>query len=193
MKTSLFLTGLLLLSCAASAPAEVSIESSHWQLPVGRATKPVWHDVGAWLLPPNGSVAAAPRLELRLRNAASKADEAMLLRYTVSARLVPIAGGGEGVWAIPFILEDRRVPTIRAGETRPVPAGLNRAVLGAYLKRMARAGYWPDALRLQVMVEPRPGENTLQGRMHESVLPVLWKQQAAGTAPAGEGKGGGPR
>jgi hypothetical protein len=189
----LLLVILVVTSLPTLIRAEVSIESSRWQLPVGRPTKPVWHDVSAWLLPPNGSVAAAPRLELRLRNAAGKADEAMLLRYIVTARLVPIVGGGEGVWAIPFILEDRRVPTIRAGETRPVPAGLNRAVLGAYLKRMARAGYWPDALRLQVMLEPRPGESTLQGRIHESVLPVLWKQQAAGTAPAGEAKGGGPR
>ena len=107
-------------------------------------------------------------------------EEAVLLRYAVSARLAPTAGDSEGVWTVPFLLEEKHIPKVKAGRSREVPIPLNRTVFGAYLRRKGRTGLWPDALRIQVMVEPRSGETSLDGRVAESILKVLWKQPAAG-------------
>jgi hypothetical protein len=55
-----------------------------------------------------------------------------------------------------------------------VPLPINRVALYAYLGRMFRAGYWPDAFKVQIMVEPRAGES-FDGRLLEKELSVIWE------------------
>jgi hypothetical protein len=43
----------------------------------------------------------------------------------------------------------------------------------AYLAGLRNSGVWPVALRLQVMVEPKPGQG-LEGILAEAELPIDW-------------------
>jgi hypothetical protein len=169
--------------CALPGAAEVRIEDLGWQLAVDvRNPKSAFHDVGQWLFPPNPTVKVRPRIAVKLKNASPRTETAVLLRYAFSARLKRVSGEGQGTWVVPFLVEERHVPRVGAGEDETVFINLNRVALSGYLKRMFHAGYWPDALRANVMVEPRPGDS-LDGRVAEKTLPVQWK--------AGEPKQGG--
>ena len=108
-----------------------------------------------------------------VENRGPSAVDGMVLRYALSARLVKAGTEGQpGVWTVPFYLNERRVPRVRAGQVKEIP--LNDLVLDVFLKKVYRAGYWPDALRIEVMVEPRAGEG-LEQRMLEGTLPVVPK------------------
>ncbi|MBI5242862.1 MAG: hypothetical protein HY922_04150 [Elusimicrobia bacterium] len=194
MRNRLAAAAVLALCLCGSPPASagVILKEMRWQVaPNLRSPKPTWHDAAAWLQPPGSKIERAPRVLAVLLNESAKPEEAILLRYAFSARLAQVQGGGasEGTWTIPFLLDERRVPKIRGNDSIQVTICLNRAVFRDYLLRMRRAGFWPDSLRLQVMVEPRPGESSFDNRVIEATLPVLWKQPAAQPAPAGPPEG----
>jgi hypothetical protein len=157
--------------------ASVTLKEIRWEIAIqGSGQKRVYHEIRNWFQPPNALLKQWPRAEVILTNDGPQPQEAMLMRYAVAVRLVKIQGESkkEAVWSIPFILEDKRIPKIRAQETRIIPIYLNRVVLQSYLKRVHRAGFWPEALRIHVVLEPRAGE-TFKDRILESILPISWK------------------
>lgn len=164
---------MLLGVCSGPALAQVAVRGVRWQVGL-KSGKPggVFHDAKTWLLPP-GSAGGRVRAMVSLSNRGARSQDAVLVRFSVSARLAK-EPGGESLWAVPFILEDRRVPKIRAGAGLEVAVPVNRAALAAYLQRLHGAGFWPDALRIEVMVEPRRGEE-LSERLASETLTVLWK------------------
>lgn len=171
----------LLLAClpVARARAELVLDGAGWQVaPQAQSQKPVYHDVEQWLFPPSPQVKARPRISLKLVNRGDSARTAVLLRYAFSARLRKIGSDTAGAWTPPFLLEEKRIPQINAKSSRDVPLYMNRVALTSYLGRMQRAGFWPDAFRVQVMLEPRSGE-TLENRVLEAVLPLLWSTAAS--------------
>jgi len=99
----------------------------------------------------------------------------VLLRYAVSARIAPIAQPHQpGIWTIPFWLGERRIPQIGAGrEKRFELRGFN---LEVHLRQLHREGYWPTALRIEIMAEPKKGEDLSQ-KIWEKELPVVWQQE----------------
>lgn len=157
------------------AAAQVTIRDVRWQLAQGRAQLRVHTDMDRWLLPPGPAERARPLARVTLANAARRPETAVLLRYAFSARLRRIGVQGAGTWTVPFLVEERRIPNVPGRTDHPVRLYVNRVAFNAYLKRMYRAGFWPDALKVEVMVEPRPGEN-LDGRIAERVLPVGWRR-----------------
>ncbi|MEK7382307.1 MAG: hypothetical protein AAB262_03365, partial [Elusimicrobiota bacterium] len=109
-----------------------------------------------------------PKLESRLRarlvlkNRGPRTSEAILLRYSLTARLAQAGGGvSDGVWAIPFLIEERRVAKVGPNKVLEVPLAMSPG-LELHLRRLSRSGWWPDRLRLQVMLEPHPGVRTIQ-------------------------------
>ena len=140
--------------------AEAVIESVHWQWapPANGQTHP-YEDIAIL-------TASPPRLEGRLRarvtltNNGPQDVDGILLVYCLAARLVPTAASGEGVWAVPFMIEEKRVPKIGPNQQLDVFLDPSRSVempLQHYLQHTQRAGFWPDQLKLQVMLQPRPG------------------------------------
>jgi hypothetical protein len=79
--------------------------------------------------------------------------EGLLLRYGISARIIPAESREAGLWAVPFILEEKRVPRVGANKIQEVT--LNLTLLGPYLAKLSRAGFKALEIRLEVMVEPR--------------------------------------
>ncbi len=164
---------------AAPASAEVTIERLNWQLALQmRKQKRIYHDISQWLFPPSPKVKLRPRALVKIANKSGKAETAVLLRYSITPRLRRIGESEEGLWMVPFVVEERRIPNLKGGQAKEIPLYLNRVAFSAYLKRMYRAGYWPDAFRVEVMIEPKPGE-TFTKRLERSVLPILWKVSAA--------------
>jgi len=180
----------LIRSCAAAAAllfalvsgprAEVVIQDVGWQLAFRvkkiRVKKQdrKYHDIKRWLFPPSPNCKIRAGAKVSLSNLKDKTESAILLKYAFSARLRKIGEQNDGVWTVPFHVEERHIPSVKKRSTKDVFLPINRVALKAYLKRMYGAGYWPDAFKVLVMVEPRAGE-TFRNRIREEVLPVIWK------------------
>lgn len=161
--------------CASPALAEVVLVDLGWQFAIQiKKQRRKYHDIEAWIFPPSSKRKVRVRAMATLHNKSGSDERAVLLRYAFSARLKRVGKRGEGIWTIPFVVEERRIPRIRGGAKLPVELYLNRVAFDAYIKRMNRAGFWPDAFRVKVMIEPRGGE-TLENRILETTLPVIWK------------------
>ncbi len=159
---NIVLAAALAAAGATPASAEIVLEGVHWQagrVEGGRVV--AWQDVKVVT---DGPPKLHDRLRARLvvKNRGAKAEETLLLRYSMTARVAPSTGAPtEGSWAIPFVVEERRVPKVGADKTIEVPLDTGVA-LDLYLRRLARAGWWPDRVKLQVMLEPHPGSTAIQ-------------------------------
>lgn len=163
MSARAILLAAAVAAAGTAASAEVVLEGVHWQVArVEQGRVAAWQDVKVLQDGP-------PKLDNRLRarlvlkNRGDKPEEGLLIRYAMTARLDgPADGpGAAGVWAIPFDVEERRVPKVAAGKMIEVPLDVN-AALDLYLRRLARTGWWPDRVRLQAMVDPHQGGANLQ-------------------------------
>lgn len=148
---------------AADAGAELFLENASWQRARLSGTRVVgWEDAG--------SISdAPPKLDVRLRarltlkNRGPKAAEGVLLRYSMTGRLKPAAGeaADAGAWGIPFMVGEKRVPKVGPNKTLDVYLTTSPA-LELYLAKLARAGWWPDRVKLQAMIEPHQGAAAVQ-------------------------------
>lgn len=115
------------------------------------------------------------RILVTLTNEGAKSVEGSILRCSISMHLVKYktqeAGedSQDGVWGVPFWIEERRIPKIKPARSKEVV--ISHFNLQEYLKRLRGTGFWPDALKVRIMVEPRVGE-TLKN-IPESVIPVV--------------------
>lgn len=155
---------------AADARAELFLEKASWQLARAEKGRPViWEDASS-------VVDAPPKIESRLRarvtlkNRGPKAAEGVLIRYSMTGRVAPIDGSApEGTWGVPFAVSERRVPKVGPNKTLDVHLTTSPA-LELYLAKLARAGWWPDRVKLQVMIEPHRGAVAVQAL--ETILEV---------------------
>ena len=90
-----------------------------------------------------------------------KSVEGVVLRYSMTLRLKPSEASASGNWAIPFSVEEKRVPVVAAHKTLEVFLD-PRQTLDLQLRRLARAGWWPDRIKMQVMLDPRRSATALQ-------------------------------
>lgn len=139
----------VLLLGAGPAGAELILDGVTWE--------PAALDVAS------AKLVSKTKAKARLKNRGPKRVEGVLLRYSLTAKL-----GGQ--WVVPFTIEQKRVARIKPNQIMDVAIGPS-PMLPIYLKRLKHDGLHPDALRLQVMIEPRPGEpQAIQ--VTEAVLPV---------------------
>ena len=89
-------------------------------------------------------------------------SDLILLRYSMTARIMPFSSDKpEGVWSIPFMVDEKRVPVVGPNKTQDVFLTTSPA-LELYFHKLARSGWWPDRIKLQVIVEPHQGATILQ-------------------------------
>jgi hypothetical protein len=84
-------------------------------------------------------------------------QEAILLRYSVSAEVVPLSGKAKAVWSVPFMLDESRIPKMVAGKSYKVHLETTGQLL-AYLHRLYLAGFWVKAVKLDAAIEPHLGD-----------------------------------
>ncbi|MBI5241991.1 MAG: hypothetical protein HY926_16075 [Elusimicrobia bacterium] len=161
--------------CALSPlHAEVMIARLDWQLaqPV-RGRKPVFATITTLpTVPPR--ISGLLRLRVVLKSRGPHKTEGLLLRYSLSARLAPAGSGAEGVWAVPFLISEKRIPKVGPNQYLDVHLDPSLSVdmpLSHYLRRTLAAGFWPDQLKAQVMLSPRTGAVD-SVKTEEILLPV---------------------
>jgi hypothetical protein len=160
----LVLAAALCAAAAGRASAEPVLDGVSWQAArVERGRVAAWQDVKVVSNPPPKLVNRL-RVRVLLKNRGPKPVEGILLRFGMTARLTPTAGTGassEGAWAIPFAIGEKRVPFV--GPNKTVEVSLDPGDdLVIYLRRVARAGWWPDRLKMQVMLDLHPGATSIQ-------------------------------
>lgn len=155
---------------AAPAFAELVLEGAGWQTGTPqRPPRPVLYaDAASVALPKKGP--ARLRAKAVLKNRGPKSVEGILLRYAVSARLVAAREdvAAEAAWALPFSVDERRVPKIGPNQVLEVPLTVSPA-LEDYLKRIKRQGMRADGLKVQVQIDTHAGGAVV---IREAVLAV---------------------
>jgi hypothetical protein len=149
----------------------VNVSDVKWQRPVGKKNvgKQKYETVSVLRLTEGSSSVRPLRIVVSLDNKASKAAEGAVLRCAFSMRLVKAGVGGEGAWAVPFMVEERRIAKVKSASSVDVKVyGID---MKPYLARLKGTGIWPDAVKVQLMVEPRQGDD-LDKLFYESVVPV---------------------
>ncbi|MFA6433835.1 MAG: hypothetical protein WCW52_03990 [Elusimicrobiales bacterium] len=139
--------------------AQVRIEKIDWQ--VSRAegkNKQLFEPILELKLEPYQKYLNKFRAVVNIANSSSRPAEGLVLRCALSLHLVKLADtSGAGFWAVPFRVEELRISRVRPGGA--YEARLIHFVLNEQLKKLANTGFWVDALKLQVMLDPRQGDD----------------------------------
>ena len=157
--------------CVGSAAAELDLQSARWQV-VGRSKQESKAaDVAA--IPVDAQAKLLGRLHAKIKMLnRGPAVEGVLLRYALTAQIIP-AGPSDATlaptWAVPFVVDEKRVPKIGANQYIEVDLDPT-AALSLCLRRLENGGYAPKAIKLEVMAEPRKGQPA--SRRLESIVPV---------------------
>jgi hypothetical protein len=158
------LTAALLASPAA---AELQLQKVQWQLArkgQGRAAR--FEEVAVLSLE-GAKLPGRLRAKLSVLNRGPQAIEGVLLRYSVAAKIAPKEKAAEAAWTVPFLLDEKRVPKIAPNHVQEVI--LEPQTLPLYFPKIKRQGFCVHELRLQVMVEPRAGDDSPVRSLEESL------------------------
>jgi hypothetical protein len=148
----------------------VQLQSVRWQRAAsgeGKGAQAV--DLAELALKPGETTVAGLRARVKLLNR-GPGVEGVLLRYALSGKIAPEDGSVQPILAVPFAIDEKRVPKVGANEFHEVAVDPT-AFVNLYLKRLARDGYRLHELRLQIMVSPRRGDKSAQ--TVETALPVV--------------------
>ncbi|HAH31962.1 MAG TPA: hypothetical protein DCL44_06585 [Elusimicrobia bacterium] len=168
-KTVSFVGFFLLFSMSVSAQVRVAAVSWEASSPQAKTWTPFMPITGL-KLQTHKKMTDKLRAIFTVRNSSMSAVEGIVLRYSLRLRLIKAGDNLEnGVWSVPFRVEELRLAKVGAGESRQVRA--TRFELNGQIKKLVGAGFWFDALKLEVMVDPRYGDG-LSGIVQESVIAV---------------------
>jgi len=156
-----------------SAPlqAQVRINKIDWQVSrvEGKAKLP-FEPILELKLEPYQKYLNKFRALVNIQNSSAKPIEGLVLRCALSLHIVKIADAADaGFWAVPFHVEELRVSRIRAGGV--YDAKIIHFVLNEQLKKLKNTGFWVDALKLQVMLDPRLADEPVS-IMKEAVINI---------------------
>jgi hypothetical protein len=138
--------------------AQVRINKIDWQVSrvEGKVTLP-FEPILELKLEPYQKYLSKFRAVVNVHNSSVKPVEGLVLRCALSLRVVKLADAeAAGFWAVPFRVEELRISQIKPGGV--YEAKLIHFVLNEQFKKLKNTGFWVDALKLQVMLEPRQGD-----------------------------------
>ena len=151
--------------------AQVQINSIDWQ--VSRAEgkeKLAFEPILELKLAPYQKYLNKFRAVVNIRNSSARPVEGLVLKCALSLRVVKLSDAQQaGFWAVPFRVEEVRVSRIQPGGV--YEAKLIHFVLNEQLKKLKNTGFWVDALKLQVMLDPRLGDEPAR-IMKEAVINI---------------------
>ena len=151
---------LIAIFTGFESPAFASISFGEWSWQIlNKRENSAPAPIDEILLPPNGYLKGRLKAVLNINNQ-GKSREGILLRYTLSAKVYSISNPEKDKgWTIPFAVDERRVPILKSGQTLPVVFDVTEPVKD-YFKRLALEGWKPAKIKIEVMIEPRQGENS---------------------------------
>ena len=139
--------------------AQVQINKIDWQVSraVGKDKLP-FEPILELKLEPYQKYLNKLRAVVNVQNPSARPVEGLVLRCALSLRIVKLAdSGAAGFWAVPFRVEEIRISQIRPGGA--YEAKLIHFVLNEQLQKLKNSGFWVDALKLQVMLDPKSGDD----------------------------------
>jgi len=161
--------------------AQVRIDKIDWQISRVQDDKKLpFETVLELKLEPYQKYPDKLRAVVTARNFSAQPVEGLVLRCALSLRLVKLPaklnGGAAdpgttdpGFWAVPFRVEEVRISRIKPDGV--YEAKLIHSALNEQLKKLKYSGFWADALKLQVMLDPRPGDEASR-IMKEAVIEI---------------------
>ena len=161
---------LMLLSCPALR-AQVQINAIDWQISrtENKVTLP-FETITELKLEPYQKYLNKFRAVVTAQNSSANPAEGLVIRCALSLHLVKLASAGDpGFWAVPFRTEELRISRIKPGAA--YQAKLIHFTLNEQLNKLKNTGFWVDALKLQVMLDPRPGDEPAR-IMKETVISI---------------------
>lgn len=167
-----FLLFCSFLLAAAPLAAQVEVVKIDWEL-----SKLSGKDRGPYA--PVSRLSADPaakftdylRALVTLRNKAPKAVEGVVLRYALSLRLLRNGDPADkAFWCVPYYVEEVRVSKVGAVSERQ--ARVIRFELQNQLNKLKNSGFSPTALKLEVMVGPRQGDEPA-AIIREAVIEIV--------------------
>ena len=147
-----------LCSFCLPSQAQVQINKIDWQVSRVEGKKKLpFEPIIELKLEPYQQYMNKLRAVVSAQNISSKPAEGLVIRCALSLHVVRLADAADaGFWAVPFRTEELRVSRILPGAT--YEAKLIHFVLNPQLKKLKNTGFWVDALKLQVMLDPKPGD-----------------------------------
>ena len=111
------------------------------------------------------------RALVTLRNPAARPVEGLVLRYAVRLRLLRKGDPADkAFWGAPFYTEEVRVSKIAPGSERT--ARLIHFDLSEQLRKLRNTGFSPEAVKVEIMVGPRQGDDPA-AIVREAVLGIV--------------------
>ena len=161
----------LLLASRSVLLAQVQISTISWQISrtEGKVSRP-FETITELKLEPYRKYLNKFRAVVTAQNPSLKPAEGLVIRCALSLHLVKIASADDpGFWAVPFRTEELRISRIKPGAS--YEAKLIHFTLNEQLNKLKNTGFWVDALKLQVMLDPRPGDEPAR-IMKETVIGI---------------------
>ncbi|MBI4802120.1 MAG: hypothetical protein HY796_06315 [Elusimicrobia bacterium] len=167
-------TAALLLAFFISGPAlsaQVRINKIDWQVSKVQGQKKLpFEAISEIILESYQKFPHKLRAVVTAQNTSAKPAGGLVLRCALSLHIVRLGDAADtGFWAVPFRVEELRISQIR-------PAGFYEAKLihsrlNEQLKKLKNTGFWADALKLAVMLDPRQGDDPA-AIIRESVISI---------------------
>lgn len=169
----------LFLSAAAITPAfsQIEIVKVGWEISklAGKDRSP-FSPVSELRTAPDFKFPDHLRAIITLRNPTAKPVEGLVLRYALSLRLLKKGDAPEkAFWGVPFLVEEVRVSKVNPSSEKQ--AKVIRFELQTQLYRLRNSGFEPSALRLDVMLSPRQGDEPA-AIIRESIISILPSETA---------------
>lgn len=162
----------LLLAGAAPVLAQVEITGIGWQLSTlnGKDRSP-YVAVSKLHASPQSKFTDNLRAIVTLRNTSKEAAEGLVLRYSLSLRIIKDgAAPDKAFWCVPFFVEEVRVSKVNAVSQRT--AKVIRFDIQNQLNKLKNSGFSPTALKLEVMLTPRQGDEPA-AIMREALIDIV--------------------
>jgi hypothetical protein len=177
MRTCFFprLLACALLLCAASAVpalAQIEIVKVGWEVSklAGKDRTP-YAPVTDLRPAPDFKFPDNLRAIVTLRNPTAKPVEGLVLRYALSLRLLKKGDAPEkAFWGVPFLVEEVRVSKVNPSSEKQ--AKVIRFELQTQLNKLRNSGFLPSALKMDVMLSPRQGDEPA-AIIREAVITML--------------------
>lgn len=176
MKTRLSLVSAAVLAMALGycrpAAAQTGIVKVDWEISrlQGKDRAP-YVPAAELKASPDAKFSDNLRAIVTLKNPSAKPVEGLVLRYSVRLQLVKKGEAAEkAFWGVPFHVEEVRVSKI--GPSSEKQAKILRFELQEQLKKLRGSGFLPLAIKIEVMLCPRLGDESA-GLVRESALNIL--------------------
>jgi len=175
MKTaclSALLAGAALLGGVSAASAQTEVSNIGWELSsLAGKTRAPFAPVTELRASPDINFTDNLRAIITLHNPAAKPVEGLVLRYALTLRLLKNGDAPEkAFWGVPFYVEELRVTKIGPKAERQTK--VIHFDLPGQLRQLRSSGFVPTAMKLEIMVCPRQGDEPA-AIMRSAVIEIL--------------------